>query len=271
MTFRSRAIDALIGGFRRRHRGIFGELAVLFEEGDDFVFDFFFAFAVEEFFVDEEFFIDDDGVALFPVSTLIFGNVFGGIVLGVAAAPKRFGFDEDRTFAGAGAFDGFFGGGVNGDNIVAIDDVTGDAVGFGAIGKIFDGDLAAHGRGIGPQIIFENENERGFLGGGEIQAFVEDASGAAAVADPGHGHDFLAKVAAGHGYAGHDGDEIAEHGDWRDDVEIIEIAKVAGAVFAFCGRGVLGHVLGENIARRDAFYEERADVADHWSHPVAPF
>lgn len=50
VTFRSRAIDALIGGFPRRHRGIFGELAILFEEGGDFVFDFFFAFVVFVYF-----------------------------------------------------------------------------------------------------------------------------------------------------------------------------------------------------------------------------
>ena len=38
-----------------------------------------------------------------------------------------------------------------------------------------------------------------------------------------------------------------------------------------CGRGVLGHVLRENVARRDALDEESTDVADHRSHPVALF
>ena len=56
----------------------------------------------------------------------------------MAAAAERFGFDEDGAFAGASAFDSFFGRGVNGHDVVAIDDVTGDAVGFGAIGKIFE-------------------------------------------------------------------------------------------------------------------------------------
>ena len=229
----------------------------------------FLPLASRSFSVGEEFFVERDGIALLPVCALLFGNVFGGIVLGVAAAAEGFGFDEDGAFAGAGAFDGFLGRGVNGDNVVAIDDVAGDAVGFGAIGKIFERHLAAHGRGIRPKIIFENEDERGFLGGGEIQAFMENAGGAAAIADPGHGDDFLAEVAAGHGNAGHDGNEIAEHGDGRDDVEIIEIAEMAGAVFAFGGRSVLGHVLRENVARGNAFDEERADVADHRSHPVA--
>ena len=97
---------------------------------------------------------------------------------------------------------------------------------------------------------------------------MKDAGGAAAVADPGHGHDFLAEVAAGHGHAGHDRDEIAEHGDGRDDVKIFEVAEVAGAVFAERGRSVLGHVLGEDVARWNAFDQQRADVADHGREPV---
>ena len=146
-----------------------------------------------------------------------------------------------------------------------------DAVGFGAVGQIFDRDLAAHGRGVGPQIIFEDEDERGFLRSGEIQAFVKNAGGAAAIADPGHGDDFLAEIAAGHGHAGHDRDEIAEHGDGRDDVQSFEIAEMAGAVFALGGRSEFGHVLSENVARRNAFDEQRADIADHGRHPVASF
>jgi len=106
------------------------------------------------------------------------------------------------------------------------------------------------------------------LRGGEIQAFVKGAGGAAAVADPGHGHDFLAEIAAGHGDAGEHGNEIAEHGDGRNDVEIFEIAEVAGAVLALGGRCVFRHVLGEDVARGDPFDEERADVADHRGHPV---
>ena len=54
-------------------------------------------------------------------------------------------------------------------------------------------------------------------------------------------------------------------------MEIVEIAEMAGAVFAFGGRSVLGHVLRENVAGRDAFHEQRADVADHGREPVLFF
>ena len=67
VAFRAGAINALIGGFRRRHRGIFGELAFLFEERGDFAFNFFFAFGVEELFFGEKFFAESDGVTFFPV------------------------------------------------------------------------------------------------------------------------------------------------------------------------------------------------------------
>src|SRR5579863_122118 len=46
---------------------------------------------------------------------------------------------------------------------------------------------------------------------------------------------------------------------------------MAGAVFAQRRRGEFGHVLGEDVARWDAFYEQRADIADHGSDPVAFF
>jgi hypothetical protein len=192
-------------------------------------------------------------------------------VLCVAAPAEGFRFDQYRAPACACAFDGFLGGSVDGYNVVAIDDVAGDAVGFGAIGKIFDGDLAAHWRGVGPKIIFKDHNERRFLRSREIQAFVENAGGAAAVADPGHGDDFLAQIAAGHGDAGHNRNEIAEHGDGRDDVEISEVAEMTRAVFALGRRSVLGHMLREDVPGRDAFDEERADIADHGRHPVAFF
>jgi len=271
VTFGASAVDALIRGFRRRHGGIFSKLAFLLEERVDFVFDFFFALGVEQFFAGEEFFEESDGIPLFPVSALVLRNVFGRIVLRVATAAESFGFDKDGPFAGTGAFDRLFGSGVHRDDIVAIDDVARDAIGFGAVSEIFEGHLAAHRRGIGPQIIFEDQHERGFLRRGQIQAFMENASGTAAVTDPGHSDDFLADVASGHGDSGHHRDEIAKHGDGGDNVEIFEVAEMTGAIFAFGGRSVLSHVLGENIAGRNAFDEQRANIADHGRHPVALF
>src|SRR6266436_4714602 len=49
---------------------------------------------------------------------------------------------------------------------------------------------------------------------------------------------------------------------------MVQVAEVAGAVLALGGRIVLGHVLHEDVARRNAFDEQRADVADHGREPV---
>src|SRR6202048_212876 len=46
---------------------------------------------------------------------------------------------------------------------------------------------------------------------------------------------------------------------------------MAGAVLALGGRIVLGHVLHENVARRHALDEQRADVANHGREPVFLF
>ena len=119
------------------------------------------------------------------------------------------------------------------------------------------------------KIIFEDQHQRSFLRSGKIQPFVKHAGGAAAIANPRHGYDFLSQVAPRHGHAGHDRNEIAEHGDGRNDVQIIQIAEVAGAVLAFGRRSILRHVLRENVARRHALYQQRTDIANHRRHPVA--
>src|SRR5580693_4471799 len=46
---------------------------------------------------------------------------------------------------------------------------------------------------------------------------------------------------------------------------------MAGAIFAQRRRSEFRHVLGEDVARGDAFHEQRADVANHGSDPVAFF
>ena len=157
-------------------------------------------------------------------------------------------------FAVARAFDGFFRGGVNVGNVVAVDDVAVDAVSLRAVGEIFDGNLAAHRSRIRPAVIFENENERRFLRRGEIQSFVEHAGRAAAVADPRHRHNFLSEISAGHRDAGHHRDQIAEHRNRRNDVQVFEVAEVARAIFTERRRSVLRHMLRENVARRNTLH-----------------
>ena len=120
-------VDTLGGKFWWRHGRVFRKLAFLFEEGGYFGFDFLFGFGVEQPFVAQEFVIKRDWVALLPVFAFVGGNILGGVVLGMAAATKRFDLDKDGTVTGTRAIDSFLGCGVDGDDIVAIDDVTGYA------------------------------------------------------------------------------------------------------------------------------------------------
>ena len=146
VAFRPGAIDTLGSQLGRRHGGVFGELALPFEQRGELVVDLFLAFGVEEFLFAQGPFVERDGIAFLPVLALCWRNIFGRIVLRVAAATKGFGFDQNRAIARAGAFDSFPGGGVDGNNIVAIDDVARDALVFGSVGEIFERHLATHGR-----------------------------------------------------------------------------------------------------------------------------
>ena len=57
--------------------------------------------AVPEFIFGQKFFVARDGVARLPVFAHFLGNVFGGIVLGVAAHAHGFRFDQHGAVAGA--------------------------------------------------------------------------------------------------------------------------------------------------------------------------
>src|SRR5277367_2089646 len=52
---------------------------------------------------------------------------------------------------------------------------------------------------------------------------------------------------------------------------IFMVAEMAGAILALRGRGVLAHVLRENVARLEALHHQRANIADHGREPVALF
>ena len=107
--------------------------------------------------------------------------------------------------------------------------------------------------------------------GSEIQPFVKHTRRATTVPDPGHGHNLLTQVAPTDGHTGHYGNQIAEHGNRRNNVPVFQVAKVAGAVSPFGRRIVLRHVLHENVARRHTLHQERPDVANHGRDPVFLF
>src|SRR5215469_5951345 len=85
VAFRTSAVDALVGGFGWRHRGVFGEFAFAREQRVDFVLNIFFTFGIENLFTSYKFLAERNGIAFLPVGTLILGDVIGGIVLGVTS------------------------------------------------------------------------------------------------------------------------------------------------------------------------------------------
>ena len=208
------------------------------------------------------------GSRFFQYSNIGFGNVRGGVVDGVAFHAHHLGFDQGGAFAAVGALDGFVGGVVDLAGVGAVDDDAGDAVSDGAFGEVFAAVLHVGRRGVGPEIVFDEEHEAEILHGGEVDAFVGDAGGLAAVADVGHDGDVAALQARAQRDAGEHGNQIAEHGDGRDHVALFDVAEVRGAVAAAGGRIGLGHVLHHDVAGGEAADQQRALVADHGREPV---
>ena len=63
---------------------------------------------------------------------------------------------------------------------------------------------------VGPEIVLDDENEAELLDGGEVDAFIGDAGGLAAITDVGKGGDVPALQASTQTGTGEDGDEIAQ-------------------------------------------------------------
>ena len=209
-----------------------------------------------------------DGVALFPEVEHGLRHIRGGVVDGVAFHAHHFGFDHGGAFAAVGALDGFVGGVVDLAGVGAIDDDAGDAVSDGAFGEVFAAVLHFGRRGVGPEIALDEEHEAEVLHGGEVDAFVGDAGGLATVADVGHDGEVASLQARAQRDAGEHGDKIAEHGDGRDHVALLDVAEMRGAVAALGGRIGFGHVLHHGVAGAEAADEQRALVADHGGEPV---
>jgi hypothetical protein len=110
--------------------------------------------------------------------------------------------------------------------ISAIDDHTRDAICDGALGQIFDTELHVRGSGVGPQIIFDEQNESEILHGGEVQAFVGHAGGLSAIADVGHDGDVLPLQTCAQRDTCQNWDQIAQGRNRRDDVALQVIAEM---------------------------------------------
>ena len=72
-----------------------------------------------------------DRVLRLPLLELLLGHVARVVVLGVALHAEGLGLDQGRPAAGARPLHGPLGGLVDGEHVVAVHDLAGDAVGGG--------------------------------------------------------------------------------------------------------------------------------------------
>src|SRR5262249_36726617 len=156
-----------------------------------------------------------DAVALAPVLVHLFGDVSGGVVDGVALHAHQLGLDQRRSFAAMGALDGFIGRVENLTSVGTVDDHARNAVADRAIGEIFHRDLIFGRRGVSPKIALDDQHQTQLTYRSKVDAFVADAGGLPAVADPGETRQFLALQARAERDAGHHRQQIAEHGYGR--------------------------------------------------------
>src|SRR6266849_5210587 len=267
----ARAVHALLRQLRRRHRRIFRKLPFLREQRVNLVLDLFLALRIEELLARQILFIQRNGIAGLPVRPHLLRHVFGRIVLRVAQPAECLRFNQDRAFASASALDGFLRRRIHRHHVIAVHNVAVNTISLCAVRQILKRNLLAYRRRIRPQIVLQDQNERRLLCRREIQSFVKNARRAAAVPNPRHGHDLLPEIPSGHGHAAHHRDQIAQHGNRRNDVQVVQVPEMAGSVLAFCRRIVFRHVLHENVARRHALHQQRADIPDHRRQPVLFF
>ena len=190
-------------------------------------------------------------------------------MLGVTAHTHGLGLNQHRSVARARVSDRLPRRALDRNRVIAIHDGALDAIGFRPVGEVPQRRLALDRRRVRPLVIFHDQYERGLLHRRQIQSFVEHAGGGPAVADPRHRHNLLAEVASRHGDPRHDRDQVAQHGNRRDDVPRFQFAEMAGAILAECRRSVARHVLRQNVARLKTAHQQRADIADHGRDPVA--
>ena len=261
-------IHALLDELRRGQGRAFSKLEILLQLTLDPRVNFGFGLGVPQFARGQVLFVAVEGVARLPVFKHRLGHILSGVVLSVALHAHGLGFDENGALARTASLDSFFRDLVNRYDVIAVNDVAGDAVSLGAVGQVLGRHLAPYRRRVGPLVVLDDADQGSLLHRRQVDALMKRSGGGAAVADPRHRDNLLAQVAAGHGDAGHYGDQVAQHGDGRDHVPYLQVAEVAGAVFAQGWRGVLGHVLGQDVARLEALHQERADIADHRRQPV---
>src|SRR5215467_2716730 len=263
------AEDPAFGRFGRGHRGVHGDFAFCLDDLIDMRNQRFVFLAGQPLFVTQQVILKAcNRVALFPEFKHFLRYVAGGVVNGVPFHAHHFGFNERWAFTAMRPFDGFMSGVVDLAGVGAVDNHARNAVSEGALGHVFATVLHVRGGRVGPQIRFDDEHEAEILNRREVDAFVGHSRGLTAVADISHDRNIASLQTRAERDARKNGNEIAEHGDGRDHVALLDVAEMRGAVAAPGGRIGLGHVLHHGVGGAKAADEKRSLVANHGREPV---
>ena len=104
-------------------------------------------------------------------------------MFGVTFAAISFGFNQHRTRTAARMFDRAPHDFITRDDVIAVNDKTGNIISGGFVGKVFDRSLLVRRRRVRITVVFGDDDKRQLLHARKIQAFVKRPRTHPAVAD----------------------------------------------------------------------------------------
>src|SRR3972149_6102483 len=158
-----------------------------------------------------------DGVFTAPLLEEFPRHVGGIIVFRMAPPTHGLTLDEGRPSATAGSRGGLRGRLVDGQDIVAVDDPCGKAVGLGPIGDMRDRHLSGEGDGVGQVDVMADEDDGESQDGGLVESLVEIAAARCAVTKIRDGDARLPSDLKGQRRACGHGDPIGHRADEGED------------------------------------------------------
>src|ERR1043165_3613384 len=116
-------------------------------------------------------------------------------------------------------------------------------------------------------VVLGDDDQRKALYGGKVEPFVKRAGAHTAVADGSDGDKLLLLHARAQQNARHDGNHVAKVRDWTNK-SFLHVAEVDIEIFSAGRSPRLRHVLREDVARSNSFYQYSAEVSDQRSDKI---
>lgn len=208
-----------------------------------------------------------DGIFTAPLLEEFPRHVGGIIVFRMTPHTHRLTLDEGRPSATAGSRRGIPGRLVDGQDIVAVDDLRGETVRLGPISNMRDRHLSGEGNRVGILIIVADEDDGKSQDGGQVESLVEIASARCPVATVRDGDAWLASNLKGQRRACGHGDPIGHRTDEADDVAT-EVTEVDIAVLASRESRASPEILGHVFLRLHPLDKVGAEISVGWGNDV---